>query len=214
MPTNPYFNNYEAANEQTLIEDLIIEAIQIYGFDTYYMPRVLEDFDEVFREATASTYEDAFEIECYLKTNMGFEGDGKFMSDVLGHEIRDSMVITMAQRRFTDITTMDRPREGDLMYFPLDGKVYEIKFVDHQSVFYQMGKLMVYDLTVELLEYSGEQFNTGIDEIDSINTMFPMDGDEANDIEDAVDQSSEMEEEGDAILDWTEHDPFGNGGTL
>jgi hypothetical protein len=214
MPTNQYFNHYNATNEQDLIEDLIIEAIQIYGFDTYYMPRVLEDYDEVFREATASTYEQAFSIECYLKTNMGFEGDGKFMSDVLGHEIRDQMVITMSQRVFTSITEMPRPREGDLMYFPLDGKVYEIKFVDHQSVFYQTGRLMTYDLTVELLEYSGEQFNTGITAIDAIDTTFLMDGSETDAIEDYVDQSSEMEEESDNILDWTELDPFGNGGTL
>lgn len=214
MPVNQYFDNYNATNEQNLIEDLIIESIRIYGFDTYYMPRVLEDYDEVFREATASKYEEAFVIECYLKTNMGFEGDGKFMSDVLGHEIRDQMVITMSQKVFGEITSMERPREGDLMYFPLDGKVYEIKFVDHQSVFYQAGRLMTYDLTVELLEYSGEQFNTGIADIDSINIDFPMDGDEANDIEDYVDQSSEIQIESNQILNWDEHDPFGNGGTL
>ena len=73
---------------------------------------------------------------------------------------------------------------------------------------------MTYDLTVELLEYSGEQFNTGIAEIDSISTKFVMDGSELDDIEDHVDQSSEIEAEGDQILDWTEKDPFGNGGTL
>lgn len=214
MPVNQYFNHFNATNEQDLIEDLIIESIRIFGFDTYYMPRVLEDYDEVFREATASSYEQAFVIECYLKTNMGFEGDGKFMSDVMGHEIRDQMVITMSQKVFKDITGMDRAREGDLMYFPLDKKVYEIKFVDHQSVFYQAGRLMTYDLTVELLEYSGEQFSTGIAEIDSIDTTFLMDGSETNEIEDHVDQSSEVEVESDAVLDWTEKDPFGNGGTL
>lgn len=214
MAINPYFNNYNATNEQDLIEDLIIEAIKIYGFDTYYMPRQLDDYDQVFREATASSYNQAFVVECYLKTNMGFEGDGKFMSDVLGHEIRDSMVITMSQKVFKQITGMERAREGDLMYFPLDKKVYEIKFVDHQSVFYQAGRLMTYDLTVELLEYSGEQFNTGIAEIDSIDTAFDFDGVEDNSIEDHVDQSDEMEQEGDGILDWSETDPFGNGGTL
>jgi hypothetical protein len=214
MPVNPYFNLYNATNEQDLIEDLIIESVRMYGFDTYFMPRQIDDFDEVFREGTASSYNEAFTIECYLKTNMGFEGDGKFMSDVLGHEIRDSMVITMSQKVFKQITNRDRPGEGDLMYFPLDKKVYEIKFVDHQSVFYQAGRLMTYDLTVELLEYSGEQFNTGIPEIDNISTEFIMDGSETNEIQDWKDQSSEIQTESDTILDWTEEDPFGKGSTL
>lgn len=214
MAINPYFNLYNAANEQTLLENLIIESIRMYGFNTFYMPRVLRDFDEIFREATVSSYNSAFVIEAYLKSNLKFEGDGKFMSRELGLEIRDQTTFTISQSVFKTLTGMVRPREGDLVYLPLDKKVYEIKFVEHQDVFYQLGKLMVWDLQCELLEYAGEVFNTGVAEIDGINTMFNRDDVENNQIEDWTDQSTEVETESTPIIVWDEKDPFGQGANL
>lgn len=214
MPINPYFNLYGASNEQDLLEGLIIESIQMYGFNTFYMPQTLDDFDEVFREATARTYSSNFVIECYLKSNLGFEGDGKFMSKELGWEIRDATTFTMSQKQFKTITNMERPREGDLLYLPLDQKIYEIKFVDHQSVFYQLGRLMVYDLELELFEYSGERFETGIPEVDVISTTYTMDGTDADHYEDWQDQSPEIQTESNGFIDFSEEDPFAHGGSL
>lgn len=214
MPTNPYFNLYSSTNEQDLLENLIIESIQIYGFDTFYIPQTLDDFDPVFREATARSYTNNFGIECYLKSNMGFEGDGKFMSKELGWEIRDATTFTMSQKQFKAITGMERPREGDLLYLPLDEKIYEIKFVNHQSVFYQLGRLMVYDLELELFEYSGEVFNTGIPEVDIISQTYPVDGSTTDDYQDWQDQSPEIQSESDGFIDFSENDPFAHGGKL
>jgi hypothetical protein len=214
MTVSPYFNFYSANNEQSLYEGFVIESIQAYGFDTYYMPLQMEDYDEVFREATARTFNQAITIETYLKSNLKFGGDGKFASEELGLEIRDQTIFTFSQKRFKEVTGMERPREGDLMYLPLDQKVYEIKFVDHQSIFYQLGRLMTYDLTCELLEYNGEKFATGIPEIDIIATKFAMDGTANNVITDWVDQSPEIQDISDTELDWSEKDPFGNGNTL
>lgn len=214
MTTNPYVNFYSANNEQTLFENLFIESVQMYGFDTYYLKLQEDDYDEVFREATARTYKDYFTLEMYLKSYMKFEGDGKFASEELGLEIRDQTIFTMSQSRFKTVTSMVRPREGDIIYLPLDQKVYEIKFVDHQNVFYQLGRLITFDCHCELLEYNGERFQTGIPQIDAISTNFAMDGTETNLITDWVDQSSEIQNIANTELDWSEKDPFGNGGTL
>lgn len=214
MPINPYFNLYNAENEQALHESLIIEAIQIYGFNSYFMPRTLDDYDEVFRESTVNSFDEAFLIETYLKSNMQFEGDGKFMSQQLGLEIRDQTTFTIPQSVFKTITGRERPNEGDLMYLPLDGKMYEIQYVDHQSVFYQMGHLVVWDLHCELLEYTGQRFNTGVAAIDAIQTDYPLDGAELTPIEDFLDQSSEVQAETPALIDFDESDPFANGGTF
>lgn len=214
MPINPYFDFYNAANEQNLLEDLIIESIRMYGFDTYYLPATLDDLDDVFRESPSRSFNEVHSIEMYLKSNLKFEGDGKFMSKELGLEMRDEMTWTVSQKVFKTITGMDRAREGDLVFFPLDKKIYEIKFVDHQSVFYQMGKLMVYDLQLELLEYNGEVFNTGIPDIDIISTKFDMDENEENTIEDWNDQGTEFQSESDTWIDFSENDPFANGGSL
>jgi hypothetical protein len=216
MTTNPYLNFYTASNEQDLFENLIIESIKMYGFDSYYLPKTLDSYDEVFRESDVNKFDSAISLEVYLKTSMGFEGDGQFMGKILGDEIRDSVTFTVAKRRFEEEAGdgFSRPREGDLIYMPLDKKVYEIKFVDHQSVFYQLGRLNVYDLSCELLEYNGQIFNTGISEVDSINTIIEINGDEDSSFDDHRDQSEEFQDETPDIIDWSENDPFSNGGSI
>jgi len=182
MPTtNFYFNNFENSMEQRLIEDLIIESIKIYGMEIFYMPRTIVNEDLLFSEDTLSTFDDAYPIEMYIKSVDGFEGDGDFLSK-FGLEIRDAVTLTVARRRFSEEiedgeTTkgIGRPAEGDLIYLPLNGKIFEVKFVEHESIFYQMGSLQVYDLRCELFEYSHEQLNTGIDVIDSIETAYSGD---------------------------------------
>jgi len=137
------------------------------------MPRTLVKEDLLFQEDTLSEFDFAYPIEMYVKSVDGFEGDGDFLSK-FGLEIRDEMVLTVSRRRFAEeiepIDTTDgaaRPVEGDLIYFPLNQKLFEVKFVEHEAIFYQMGGLQTYDLRVELFEYSHESFDTGIPSIDA-----------------------------------------------
>lgn len=211
MAINPYFNFYTATNEQSLLENLIIESIRAYGFNTWYMPKTLNSMDDIFRESEINSFNSAIEIECYLKSNMKFEGDGKFMSQHLGLEIRDQTTFTVAQTVFKDQTDLLRPQEGDLMFLPLDGKIYEIKFVEHQDVFYQLGRLMVWDIQCEVLEYTGQRFDTGVAAIDAIASDFAMDDVEDSPIDDWIDQSPEIQEESDDTVDFSDIDPFSGG---
>jgi len=167
--------------EQYLIEDLIIESIKVYGVECFYMPRTLVAKDNLFGEDVLSKFEEAFPLEMYIKNVDGFGGDGDFLSK-FGLEIRDEMTLTVSQRRFgEEIDTSEstngapRPVEGDLIYFPLNNKIFEVKFVEHEAVFYQMGSLQTYDLTVELWEYSHEQIDTGIGVIDQVETDYSGD---------------------------------------
>jgi len=185
MATNLYFNNHAHQQQQWLIEDLVIESIKIYGIDCYYMPRTLVSEDTIWGEDTLSKFEDAYPLEMYVKNVDGFEGEGDFLSK-FGLEIRDEMTLTIAQRRFqeevdnsviptNDTTGIARPAEGDLIYFPLNGKIFEVKFVEHEAIFYQMGSLQTYDLRCELFEYSHQELNTDISEIDSVETAYSGD---------------------------------------
>lgn len=216
MTTNPYFNFYTSSNEQSVLENLIIESIKAYGFDTYYLPKTPNDIDEIFRESTVNTFDTALQMEVYLKDNLKFSGDGKFMSQHLGLEIRDQTTFTVTRKRFEEEAEnhRTRPLEGDLLYLPLDKKLYEIRFVEHQDVFYQLGKLMVYDLQCELLEYTGQKFNTGIADIDAITSEYDYDEEEENVLEDWIDQSAEIQNESDQLIDFSEKDPFAQGGTF
>lgn len=162
-----------------MYEDLIIESIQIYGHDVKYIPRTLNNFDELYTEDTISSYDNAYDIEMYVKSVDGFTGDGQFLSKY-GLEIRDEVTFSVSKRVFENlITSRDSsrnvPKEGDLIYFPLNKKPFQIKFVDYKPFFYQHGQLQTYDLTCELFEYSGEDFNTGNTEIDEIQTKFDTD---------------------------------------
>ena len=170
MATNPHFQHFDATNEQYLIQDLIIESIKIYGHDVYYMPRTLVNEDTLFGEDTISAFNDAYVVEMYIKNVDGFEGEGDFMSR-FGLEIRDQITFSVAQRTFKNLlldSTYDRPKEGDIIYFPLTKKVFEIRFVEHESVFYQTGALQTYDLVCELFQYEDQAIDTGIEDIDKI----------------------------------------------
>ena len=169
---NTYFENYENSMEQNLVEDLVVEAIRIYGVDTWYLPRTTTAKDEILNEDDLPLFDDAYMIEMYIKNVDSFEGEGDFLSK-FGLEIRDSLTLTISRKVYDDeiasnsASTIKRPSEGDLIYLPLNNKYFVIQHVEHEAIFYQMGSLQTYDLKCDLFEYSGERFNTGIAELDS-----------------------------------------------
>lgn len=171
MPTNLYFNNFASSGEQNLYEDLIIESIKIYGEDVLYVPRVITNYDKLMGADDQSEYNNAYEIEMYIESIDGFTGDGNFMSK-FGLEIRDQITLSVARRSFfkevASQTNQLRPNEGDIIYFPLNNKCFQIRYVDKLEMFYQFGALQTWKLTCELFEYSNEVFNTGIAAIDII----------------------------------------------
>lgn len=174
MATNFFFNNYKSSKEQLLVEDLIIESIKIYGEDMFYIPRILNNYDSVYGADDNSSYTQALPIEIYIKNVDGFQGDGNFMSK-FGIEIRDQVVFSISQRRFSEevgnVTTQPRPNEGDLIFFPLNQKCFQIKFVNKFEMYYQFGALQTWEMTCEVFEYSNETINTGIPEIDSLQKL-------------------------------------------
>lgn len=167
MATNQYFNTISFAPEQSLTENLVAESIQIHGQDMYYLKRTDVNEDTVFNESTITEFNDAFSIEMYIEDADGFQGEGDFLSK-FGLEIRDQLNLIVSIKRWEEESTMQYPQEGDLVYWPLQDKVYEIKFVEDEVAFWQLGKRYVYRLSTESFEFSSEKFNTGIDEIDDI----------------------------------------------
>jgi len=238
--TNPYFSKFTCQGEQDLLEDLNIEAIKIYGLDFFYLPRTLISFDPIYGEDDISEYNAALGIEMYIKSVDGFEGDGTFLAK-FGLEIRDQIVLTVARRTFeldiTNTTTEIRPRpfEGDLIYYPLNEKLFQIKYVNYLVMHYPLGALQIWDLTCELYEYSNERINTGIEEIDELQTKFTTNIldfaiidengnyviDENNNYlvsteyavhmantDSILTDSEDIETEAVDVLDWSEKDPF------
>lgn len=178
MPTNFYFNNYPAGqitNEQLLVEDLVIEAMQIHGMDLYYLPRSVAEGNEVdylYGEDTTKQYTRAYPIEMYLENVTGMDGEGDFISK-FGLEIRDEITLLVSRRRFRYVTksdsTLEKPREGDLIFVPLLKNFFEITFVEHendQAMFYTLGRgrggnVYVYALKMKQFVFSNELINTG-----------------------------------------------------
>lgn len=173
---NVYFS-HGTRNEQYLIEDLIIESLKIYGNEFFYIPRTLVSKDNILGEDRLSEFKSSFPIEMYFENVDSLDGQGAFIQK-FGLMMEQSATLVVARRRWEQLvgrygqtTLPQRPNEGDLIYFPLSKGLFEIKFVKHQDPFYQLGKLYVYKLQIELFQYASERIDTGIAAIDTFETL-------------------------------------------
>ena len=174
MALNPYFQQ-GSQGEQRLVQDLINEHLRIYGIEVTYIPRKFVNQATIIEEVTASKFDDNFSVEMYVNSYDGYSGAGDVMTK-FGVSLRDEVTLTISQERFTDFISPfldpddydldSRPREGDLVYFPLGQRLFEVKFVEHEKPFYMLQKNYVYELQCELFEYEDEIIDTSIDEID------------------------------------------------
>lgn len=178
MALNPFFLQ-GSKNEQRLIQELINEQLKIFGVEVLYIPRKFVRKESIIEEISASKFDDNFSIEAYVSSYEGYNGAGDILTK-FGMNLKDELVIIISKERFEDfvvpflssmnsneITVASRPREGDLIYFPLGNRIFEVKFVEHEKPFYQLGKTYVYELTCELFEYEDEDINTEVDEVDT-----------------------------------------------
>ena len=165
-----------STTEQSLVQDLIDEHIKIHGSTVFYLPRTLNDVDQVWGEASNSEFKESVQIEMYLKSTDQFDNDMADTVTEFGLSNNDSLTFMVSKKRWTEEfdgnfagkLADDRPAEGDLIYFPLTKGLFEIKYVEHQAPFYQLGDLYCYELRTELFRYSGEDLDTGVAEIDAI----------------------------------------------
>ena len=176
MALNPHFLQ-GSQGEQRLVQDLINEHLKIYGVEVTYIPRKFVRQQTIIREVQSSVFDDNFLLEAYVNTFDGYGGQGDIMTK-FGVSLRDELTVTISKERFEDFispflasdddyTLSSRPREGDIIFFPLGQRLFEVKFVEHEQPFYQLGKNYVYQLKCELFEYEDEVLDTGIDIIDS-----------------------------------------------
>lgn len=177
MALNSFFTQ-GTTGEQGLVQDLVDEQIKMFGKNVYYIPRTLVKEDSVFGEDTLSKYEGAFEVEVYLEDAGGFRGDGDIFSK-FGVRIQDQVTFIISKRRFAaavdDNATLiveGRPNEGDLIHFPMVGKTFQIQYVEHEQPFFQLGKIYTWGLRCELFEYSDEDIDTGVAEVDALEQNF------------------------------------------
>ena len=175
MVLNPYFQQ-GAVSEQNLVQDLINEQLKIYGVEIYYLPRQYVTKNTVIKEVIESKFTDAYPIEAYVDTYEGYEGVGTLLSK-FGIQELDDLNLIISQERYTSYITpliknisnielSTRPKEGDLIYFPLGDRLFEIKYVEHEKPFYMLQKNYVYELRCELFRYEDEVIDVGVDAVD------------------------------------------------
>ena len=170
MATNPHVNWQTAENEQDLLHNLTKEFIKFWGIDCKYLPRTLQIEDIIFGEDTISKFDTTYDVEMYVETYDDFGGDQEMFAK-FGLEIRDRIDLAINPREFTTLTGMDKPLEGDLIYFPFNKGLFEISYVSQEhSSFFPSGTVAHYKLQAELFQYSQEDLNTGIPDIDSLET--------------------------------------------
>jgi len=186
MALNPFFLQ-GSEREQKLLQDLVNEQIGIYGVEVYYLPRRVIGRKTIIEEIVASEFDEAFPLEAYIKNYEGYSGAGDIMTK-FGVSLRDELTLVISKEKyeefiapFVNIGTLgsveypddrygyfERPKEGDLIFFPFGKRLFEIKFVEHEMPFYQLGNTYVYELRCELFEYEDEVIDTSIDDIDTL----------------------------------------------
>lgn len=177
MALNPFFL-HGSQSEQRLVQELINEQLRMYGIEVIYIPRKFVKKETILKEISSSKFDDNYAIEAYINNYDGYTGQGDILSK-FGVSLKDELSLSISRERFEDfiapflnsndpeIELATRPREGDLVYFPLGQRLFEVKFVEHESSFYQLGKLYTYELKCELFEYEDEVLDTTIEEIDT-----------------------------------------------
>ena len=171
MAVNPFFK--DSYPEYKLLDDLTIETIKAMGRDMIYIPREYVKRDDLFGEDTKSKFTNGYAIEMYIENIQQFDGQKDIITK-FGLNINNRATFRISRTRFqqevTSKTNIEYPREGDLIYIPLSNSIYEINFVEDEVPFYQFGKLNTFVLICELFTYSHEEFDTGIEEIDVVET--------------------------------------------
>ncbi len=155
--------------EKDLHEDLIIEVMQQYGHEFYFLRRTDVVLSTLLDESHEARFDDAVPIEMYIENIEGFEGEGSLLTQ-FGLQIKDQANFIVSKKRFTEELGEIRPLEGDLIYYPLTKSLFEIKFVEHEKPFFELDNLNVFQLNCELFDYADEEFDTAIDEINDIET--------------------------------------------
>ena len=186
MALNPFFLQ-GTTGEQNLLQDLINEHLTIFGLEVHYLPRAIFTTDNVLQEVESSVFDDNFVIEAYLDNYEGYAPDSDIMTK-FGLRLKNEVKLIISKERFEDfigaylggqnwaidnnfITDREkylatRPREGDLIWFPLGERLFEIKRVEAEKPFYQLNKTYVYELQCELYEYENEIIDTTSDLVD------------------------------------------------
>lgn len=167
-----------SAQEQTFIENLMVESIELYGQDIYYLPRTYVNRDTILNEVETSTFTQALQVRAYVNNVEGWEGQGELLSK-FGVRIEDKTTFVFSRKKFTEkvddnavLNVEGRPNEGDLIWFPRTKHLFEIKFVEAERPFYQLGKGYVWECQCELFEYNDEDLDTGVAEIDAVELAF------------------------------------------
>lgn len=173
MARNLYFSE-KVRSEINLYEELVIEALKIYGQDLYYLPRELVNEDVLLGEDPVSRFSKSYKIEMYIENEQGFDGEGDLFTR-FGVEIRDEATFVVSKTRWKNTIekgdndlSNDRPNEGDIIYLPLSKSFFQINHVEHEQPFYQIENVPVYKMRCTLFEYTGEDMDTGTQEIDQL----------------------------------------------
>ena len=175
MVLNPYFQQ-GSKSEQSLVQSLIDEQLKMYGVEIHYMPRQYLKTDNILNEVSESSFTDAYPLEAYVENYEGYDENPTLLSK-FGIQATNEVTLTISRDRWEtyieplmkneeNIRLATRPKEGDLIYFPLGDRLFEIKYVEHEKPFYMLRENYVYTLRCELFRYEDEVIDTGVDEID------------------------------------------------
>lgn len=216
MAVSKYFNHLDQQSEQNLFEDLVVEQIQLFGYDIWYVPRTVLELDNILGDPVKTIYEKAYRIEALLPDAGNFGGDQNIMSK-FGFRQNQTAEFMIAKRRFTElgIPGYVQPRTGDLIYIgnwnnpvgSFTNNFFEINNLAYDYPGFEFGRQYCYKLICENFTYSHEKIRTGVKAIDTLETPenpYSPAGQDGSATNDSVKEAAET------LMKWDTGNPFGD----
>lgn len=198
-----HFNYYNTnTNESKLFNNFIDEAIEQYGIPCMYLVRQTFNEDRLFGEDPSAIFneDNAFQIRLYPENFQDFDGSDE-MYTKFGLTIDNNYTFFVQQDRIHK-RIGNKPFQGDLIYVPTFNRIFELSKAEEKSSFFLFGRMTSYKLVCKLFEYSGEQLDTTIEEVDGIEGMTSVD-------ELLTDNKSAVDTDVVATINFDESRPFG-----
>lgn len=197
---NPYFNNYNHQGQQTLQDVLIQESIQSKGIELVYIERDQANLDLLYGEDPQNEFNNAKKFVAYLESFDGYSGQNEFFSK-FGMSVNDEITLQINPSLFNQQTGIS-PKEGDLLYFPMDKALFEITWCTPRDQFYQNGILQIQKIQAQKFVYQHEKIDAKLQNTEISSNMYDLDLNELTKFEtDDLEQMFSLSERLDKTVD-------------
>lgn len=166
---NPFFDHKLTDDNVHQVTDILTsDIIQKMGIVGYFLPRKYAGIDRVLGEAFDVSFKEAWQFSMIMQNYSSYNGMGSFF-DYAGLRTNDEMTVMINPKMFRHQCGGIDPQVGDWVYFKMDNALFEVKYVDPYTKFYQYGNLSQKSMILSKVVYNQEDIEAEVQNADTFN---------------------------------------------